>query len=235
MEAHVQRRTSNADRQRGKFSWPLAFTFIALIAAAVLAFVFLRLETWPARTAHQANAELARVANSLRDAFVEIGHLQPRITVNNRTFIEKTTPVAELAVLTRQVEVEHEMLHTWAGSTKRVKLQGTFLAKAGFDLRQDVDVTATNTDITIHVPHATILGVEQQRVEVLAMENGFWNRISAADMEAEMAMLPELARQRAAESGLTAEAETSLQQQLAARVHAEKPVRVLFAPEQPKG
>lgn len=216
-------------------AWPIAFAVVAIVIAAVAVFIFLRLETWPARTAHQAGDEVERVARGLRDAFVEIGHLRPRITVNNRVYVERTTPTAELAVLTRQIEVEHEMLHTWAGSTKRVKLHGTFAAKAGFDLRQNVSVTATDGEITVTIPHATILGVEQQRVDVLAMENGFWNRVSAEDMEAEIAMLPELARQRAAETGLVAEAERSLKDQLETRIQPAKSLRLVFATEPPKG
>lgn len=185
------------------------------------------------RTAHQANAELEHVARGLRDAFVDIGHLQPRITINDRVYVEQTTATAELSVLERQIEVEHEMLASWLGSTKRVKLHGTFKAKAGFDLRRDVSVTSSANEIVVHLPHATILGVEQQRVEVLAFENGYWNRISAADVEAEIATLPELARQKAIESGLEAEAERSIQQQLGARVQATRPLRLVFADDAP--
>lgn len=224
----------NAERRTRKFSWPIAFSVIALIAAAVIALIFLRLESWPMRTAHQATDEVERVARGLRNAFVDIGHLQPRITVNDRVYLEQTTPTAELAIISRTVEVEHEMLHTWIGSTKRVKLHGTFNVKAGFDLSGNVSVTAADDAITIRLPHATILGTEQKQVDVLAFENGYWNRISGADLQAELAMLPELARQRAAEAGLVADAEHSLQQQLDARIHAGRPVRVIFADAQPK-
>ena len=215
-------------KPRRRFSWPLAFTLIALIVAAVLTFVFLRMETWPARTARQSTDELERVGRDVRDAFVEMARLQPRVTVNNRVYLEKTTATAQLAILSRQVEVEHEFLHTWAGSTKRVKLHGTFIAKAGFDLQQDVAVDLRPDEITISLPHASILGVEQKQVEVLAFENGFWNRISAADLESQLATLPELARQKAAESGILAEAETALQKQLDERVHAGRPLRLNF-------
>jgi hypothetical protein len=211
-----------------KFSWPLAFTLIALIVVAALTFVFFRLETWPARTARQSTHELERLGRDVRDALVEMAQLQPRITVNNRVYLEKTTATAQLAILSRQIEVEHEFLHTWAGSTKRVKLHGTFTAKAGFDLQQDVAVDLREDEVAISLPHASILGVEQKQVEVLAFENGFWNRISAGDLESQLATLPELARQKAAESGLMAEAETALQKQLDERVQAGRPLRLYF-------
>jgi hypothetical protein len=218
----------NSGAARRRFSWPLAFILLALIAAALVAFIFLRVETWPARTARQSTAELERVGRDVRDAFVEMAQLQPRITVNNRVYLERTTATAQLAILSRQIEVEHELLHTWAGSTKRVKLHAAFVAKAGFDLQHDVAVDLRPDEIVISLPHATILGVEQKQVDVLVFENGFWNRISAADLETQLASLPELARQKAAESGILGEAETALQKQLDERVHAGQPLRLNF-------
>jgi hypothetical protein len=213
---------------RRRFSWPLALTLIVLIGAALLTIIFLRVESWPARTAKQSTAELERVGRDVRDAFVEVAHLQPRITINNRVYLEKTTATAQLAILSRQIEVEHELLHTWAGSTKRVKLHGTFTAKAGFDLQQDVAVNLRPDEITVRMPHASILGIEQKQTEVLAFENGFWNRISAADLENELAVLPDLARQKAAESGILVEAEIALQKQLNEHVHAARHFNLVF-------
>jgi hypothetical protein len=213
---------------RRKFSWPLALTLIVLIGAATLRLIFLRLESWPARTAKQSTAELERVGRDVRDAFVEVAHLQPRITINNRVYLEKTTATAQLAILSRQIEVEHELLHTWAGSTKRVKLHGTFTAKAGFDLQHDVVVDLRPDEITVRLPHASILGVEQTQTEVLAFENGFWNRISAADLENELAALPDLAHRKATESGILGEAETTLQKQLNERIHADRRFNLVF-------
>jgi Protein of unknown function (DUF4230) len=213
---------------RRKFSWPLALTLIALICAAALILIFLRLESWPARAAKQTTAELERVGRDVRDAFVEIAQLQPRITINNRIYLEKTTATAQLAILSRQIEVEHELLHTWAGSTKRVKLHGTFTAKAGFDLQQNIAVDLRPEEITVRLPHASILGVEQTQTEVLEFENGFWNRISAADLENELAVLPDLALRKAAESGMLVEAETSLQKRLEERIHPDRHFNLVF-------
>ncbi len=211
-----------------RFSWPIAFALIALMAGSVVMLVFLRLETWPARTARQGTAELERLGKDVRSAFIDIAHLQPRITINNRVYMEQTTPVSELVVLSRQIEVEHEFLHTWMGSSKRVKLHGTFTVKAGFDLQQKLAVDVQPDQIVIQLPHAQILDVAQDQVDVLAFENGFWNRISGADVQNELSTLPQLARQKAAETGLPAEAERALQQQLDERIHAPQPLRLIF-------
>ncbi len=219
-----------------RFSWALAFTLIFLIGSALIALVFWRLESWPMRTAQQTSAEMERLGRKARDAFFSLTQMQPRVTINNRVYLEQTVGVAELALVSRRIEVERDFEHTWAGSTKRVKLHGTFNAKAGFDLRKDVSIDVAEKEIVIRVPHATLLGVEQQQVDVLEFQNGYWNRLSAGDMQSEFNALLLLAREKAAGSSLTAEAEEALRQQLRARLGDARPLRLIFgAPnEQPK-
>ena len=173
---------------------------------------------------------MERVGRDLRDAIVQITQLQPRVTVNNRVYFEQTSPIAELALISQKLEVEHEFLHTWAGSTKRLRLHGTYTAKAGFDLRQEFSVTVTPEATIVRLPHAQILGVEQNVVELLAYENGFWNPISGADVQAELATLGKLARDRAAAQNLSAEAEESFRTQLKGRIGDTPPVQVIFYP-----
>ena len=218
-----------------KFSWPLAFFFIVLVVAALIALIFLRLESWPARTASQGTAELEKLGRDLRAAFVDITHLQPRITIKNRVYFEQTTETAELATVTRRTEVEHEFLHTWAGSTKRIKLHGVFVVKAGFDLHKDFLVDVRDDQIQVQLPAAQILGVEQVRTEVLAYENGFWNPIAAADVETELNTLQQLARQKSADAGLTADAERTIKSQLEQKIQAKQPVNVQFISPIPVG
>jgi Protein of unknown function (DUF4230) len=214
-----------------RVAWPLALALIALILAIVVLIIFLRLESWPARTAQQSTAELERLGKSLRAAFIDIAHLQPRITINDRVYMEQTMLVSQLVALSRRIEVEHELLHTWVGSSKRVKLHGTFIAKAGFDLRKGLAVDIRPHEIIVQLPHAQILGVEQQQIDVLAFENGLWNRISGQDVQSELSSLPDLAWKKAAESGLSAEAEETLQQQLEQRIHTAQPLRLIFKDE----
>ena len=223
--------SSDPPRRQRRFSWPLAFAVIFLLAAALGALIFWRIETWPMRTAQQASAELERIGRQARDTFLQIARMQPRVTINSRVYLEQTTGVLELALVSRRTEVEQEFEHSWAGSTKRVKLHGTYNVKAGFDLRENVTVDVRNDAIAVQLPRATILGVEQEKVDVLELENGYWNRISAEDLENEFARLPKLARERAQQANLTAEAETALQKQLQERLGtAGRPVVVTFAP-----
>jgi hypothetical protein len=224
---------SNSE-ESGKFSWPAALTIVVVILAAVAVFVFLRLETWPARTIGQGTEDIERLGRDLRSAFIDVANLQPKITINNRTVVNETSsPAAELATLTKQLKVKREFAHTWAGSSKRIKLSGTFTVKAGFDLRQDVTVDVRPDEITIQLPHAQIVGVEENRVDVLALENGLWNHITGADLENELAQLPEMARKEAIAIGLPAEAEQELQSQLNKRIHARQPIHLAFTSPMP--
>jgi len=231
MEVETNRRAREAPSRR--LSWPLAAALIVLILALLAGFVFYRLERWPNRIFGQSISELERVGREARDTFAKMAHLQPRVTVNNRVYLEQTASVAELSVLSRPVKVDHEMEHTWAGSTKRIRLHGTFLVKAGFDLRKKFGVDIRPNDITIELPHAQILSVEQQEVEVLALENGFWNRISPTDIQNELAVLPDLARAKAA--GLPAEAEESFTRELLQKFHPRQRVRAIFPAPSPSG
>jgi len=210
-----------------RVTWPIALTLVAVSIAMTILIIFLRLESWPARTARQSTAELERLGKNVRAAFVDIAHLEPRITINDHVYMEQTTPVSELVVLSRRIEIENELVHTWLGSSKRVKLHGTFIAKAGFDLRKGLSIDIRPNEIMVQLPHAQILGVEQQQVDVLAFENGLWNHISGQDVQSQLSVLPELARKKAAESKLPAEAEETLQKQLEQRIHTAQPLSLV--------
>jgi hypothetical protein len=210
------------------FNWTLAFTIIGLSTIAAGVFVFNRCASLPGRATKETVDQMERVGRDLRDAIVQIAQLQPRVTINNRVYFEQTSPIAELALVSQKLEVEHEFLHTWAGSTKRLRLHGTYAAKAGFDLRKEFSVTVTPEATIVRLPHAQILGVEQNAVELLAYENGFWNPVSGADVQAELATLGKLARDRAAARNLPAEAEESFRTQLKGRIGNAPPVQVIF-------
>ena len=181
--------------RRSRFSWKLVLVAIVAIIAGLSAWIFYRIETWPERTA-------TRVSK----AFAELGHLQPRITIKDRVFFEQTKSVLELAVVSRETQVEHEMEHEWLGSKKRIRLRGTYQIKAGFDLTQPFSVRVEGSRIETRMPPPRILSVDSKDIEVTVFENGLWNKISPAELENELRTLPNLARQKAGEAGLQKEA-----------------------------
>ncbi len=229
----MQLQTDRPQTSAKRLGFPLALVLIVLILALLGAFLFYRAEAWPGRAARESVAGLERIGRAARDEFVRLAHLQPRVTVNNRLYLEQTTTIAQLALLDRQVEVEHEMLHSWAGSTKRIKLHGTFAVKAGFDLRKKFSVNVSPQEVLLELPHAEILSVEQRKVEVLTLENGLWNRVSPNDIEHELAALPALAREKSRD--LPGAAEQAFTRQFLEKFHPAQPVHVIFPAPSPAG
>jgi Protein of unknown function (DUF4230) len=176
-------------------SWKLLILLVVIVAAAFGAWIFYRLETWPQRTTQEV----------LR-AFREVAQIQPRITVHDRVFFEQTSPVLELAVVTRETTVEREMEHEWFGSKKRIKLRGSYNVRAGFDLTEPFSVRIDGAHISAQLPAPKILAIDPREVEVLVLENGLWNKIGPAELETELRALPAVARHKAFETGLTREA-----------------------------
>jgi hypothetical protein len=213
---------------RRHFSWTFALMIIALTGIAAGVFLFERCTSLPGRAAKMTVDQLERLGRDMRNAIVQIAQVQPRITINERVYFEQTTAVNELALVSQRLEVEHEFLHTWAGSSKRLQLHGTFTAKAGFDLRQEISVNVQPEAIVVRLPHAQILGLEQNAVDVLAFENGFWNPISGADVQSELATLERLARERASERNLPEQAEDEFRRQLTTRIRTSSPIQVVF-------
>ena len=196
----------------------MVLVIVVAIIAGLSAWIFHRLETWPERTA-------ARVSK----AFAELGHLQPRITIRDRVFFEQTKSVLELAVVSRETQVEREMEHEWLGSKKRLRLRGTYQVRAGFDLTQPFSVRVDGTRIETKLPPPRILSVDSTDIEVSIFENGLWNKISPADLEGELRALPLLARQKAGEAGLQKEAFEALTTRIRDKFAPEYPVEVKVA------
>ena len=201
---------------------------IALTGIAAGVFIFERCTSLPGRAAKTTVDQLERLGRDMRNAIVQIAQVQPRVTINERVYFEQTMAVNELALVSQRVEVEHEFLHSWAGSSKRLRLHGTFTAKAGFDLRQEISVNVQPEAIVVRLPHAQILGLEQNALDVLAFENGFWNPISGADVQSELATLARLARERASERRLPEQAEDEFRRQLTTRIRTSSPIQVVF-------
>ena len=201
---------------------------IVLSGIAAGVFVFERCTSLPGRAAKTSVDQLERLGRDVRNTIVQIAQIQPRVTINERVYFQQTSAVSELALVSQRLEVEHEFLHTWAGSSKRLRLHGTFTAKAGFDLHREISVNVQPEGIVVRLPHAQILGLEQNAVDVLAFENGFWNPISGADVQSELTTLDKLAREQTSERNLPEQAEDEFRKQVTSRVRTASPIHVMF-------
>jgi len=190
----------------------LGFAFFCLLMAGLAWWGLRWLEAVPNRVVLAAEAALEKKARALRERFFEVANFQPRVRVNERVIAETTAEIAEVAVLERKIEVEREFTHTWAGSTKRIRLRGNYAVKSGFNLLERFSVDVGKDGTRLMMPPATLLSIENKDLKVEVHENGYWNPISARDMETSVAALQELAREKS--RGLLDETEANFRERL---------------------
>ena len=94
------------------------------------------------------------------DAFTAI--FQSKVNVVTSSTVCDATPIAELAVLRRNVREFIDYSRTDWGSTKRIIAEQTFVAKIGFDLAAKFSAVydPSNKVLTITMPEPKILSLE---------------------------------------------------------------------------
>ena len=188
-----------------------------LILALLAGFVFYQLENLPFRIFGSGTSKLEDWAGKVRGAFVALAGMQPRVTVNEHVVYEQASSVLELAVVEREMLVERETEDTWMGSTKRLRVRGTFRVKAGFDLTQPFSVEIGGglpPTISVRMPPPRILSVEQENIEVLTMDNGLWNHMRPEEYAQAVNDLNTDARLKALREGTVSEAKKRFAEQL---------------------
>jgi hypothetical protein len=190
-------------------AWPLALFGVVVVLAGLAAFVFWRVETWPARTAGD-------ISRAFQDAF----DFDPEITVEENVIVEQSADIAELAVVESTVVVEQGYENRWLLSTKRVRARGTYSVKSGFDLSKgvEVDVDKGAQVVRVSFPGPELLSVEQNDLEITEWDNGLWNRLGESDAEEVVRLMNDSARTRAVAQGVLDSAKTSVTEQLTARI-----------------
>ena len=209
------------NRERRGLGWPAAFLGLATLVALLAAFVFYRTVTLPERIAAAGSAQVERLFESAKHAFGEVMHARPRIVVNERVVLEQESPVLELAVLQREITVERETENTWLDSTKRLRIRGTYRVKAGYDLKQPIEADINGLQpqlVRVQLPRAKVLSVELEKLDMLTLDNGLWNRVQPEEFATEVNSLNLEAQLRARTEGLPAEAEKMLTDQLRQRL-----------------
>jgi hypothetical protein len=175
---------------------------ILLLAALLFAFtsklVVDQINSWPARLISSASNQASADALKIRNAFVDLFQLQPKISVNQTAVFDQTKTALELVVLSRDTNITHDATETWLFSTKTIRIQGAYRVKAGFDLSKHLEVNVAGREVNVKVPKATILSVEQLSLTVVELKDGLWNMIQPQDIDHELNKMPELARAKTA-------------------------------------
>ena len=117
----------------------------------------------------QAPAELAQAT---ADGFRSLFQVTPRVTVNETVIIEQTSSIIEIATVSRPLLVDHEWSDTWLGSTKSLRVRGTFTAKAGFDLKKPFEIVVGSSPlrVTARLPRPELLSLQMDSFEILRDE-----------------------------------------------------------------
>jgi hypothetical protein len=204
------------EMRRRSYLVPLILLLVFVLLAFTGKLIVDQVASWPARLVNSVSDKAAADAHKIRDAFVDLFQLQPKISVNETAVFDQTKTALELVVVDRDTDVTRDSAETWLGSTKTIRIHATYRLKAGFDLSKKLEVTVVGQDVNIKVPKATILSVEPLSLSVDELNNGLWNKIQPQDVERELKKMPELARAKAA--GLPDEAEQTFQRLLSQRL-----------------
>ena len=201
-----------------------SIVLVVLILALLGGFIFYRMEVATGQALHAGGDGLRELAGRTRDAFVAIAQLQPQVSVNEQVIFTQSSPVSELAVISQQTVVERETSTSWMGSTKRLRIRGVYNVKAGFDLQQPFAVHLNSEHpgkLAVQMPPAKILSIEQQKLDVLTLENGIWNHVNPGDLTDEINELNLDARAKVWHAGILGQAEKAFAEQLKAKLGPE--------------
>lgn len=133
------------------------------------------------------------------DAFKAIFRSQVNVVASST--VCDATPIAELAVLRRNIREMVDYSRTDLGSNKRIIAEQTFVAKIGFDLTARFSATydASNHVMMIVLPEPQVLSLESSNPapKYYLVESGVINKISTDDYQQILMQLKEQARHSA--------------------------------------
>ncbi len=170
----------------------------------------------PGEAVRSAGEPAVELARRIADGVARRLQFRPEVRVDRVTVVEGVAPVLELVTLRRDFRHEYEWEHQWLGSTKRLRLRGTFAAKAGFNLQEGFRLEVDSRDLGVQAefPGPRLLGVEMTGYEA-EEEEGLWNRLSPEERTEAVNALLASARAAADRDGkLTTEAQQMFEQQL---------------------
>jgi hypothetical protein len=202
--------------RRRSYLVPLTLLLVFLALAITGKWMVDQMAALPARLVDSASNQATVDAVKIRDAFVDLFQLQPKISVNETAVFGETKAALQLVVVEQDTDITNETAETWFGSTKTIRMHATYRVKAGFDLSKKLEVNVAGQDVNIKVPKATILSVEPLSLAVDELRDGLWNQIQPQDIDRELKKMPELARTKA--SSLPGEAEQTFKRLLSERL-----------------
>jgi hypothetical protein len=166
---------------------------------------------------------LSDVKNGLR--------INPRITIGSTVFIEGNREISEHAFAEKRFTYFYERESDFAYSKKKINLEGTFVAKAGYKMNGtpndptnffEINISEDGKRVTAKLPFPEILSVEMIDFEIVTDEDGYWNKISKEDRESAVNALKSGARKSMTKTDILEKADQAFYDQIqhAIRKHA---------------
>jgi hypothetical protein len=158
------------------------------------------------------------VGRSLSDALEDKLHARPTVYLRKYVVVEEKKPIAELALVSRQTDVEHHIQRVLLGSRAELGLRAAFNVKAGFDLRGAQFAVSLDPGLKkarLELPSPRVLSMEMIHYEVLTDRSGWWNRIDEPEKELAMRDMQADAKLEAIKSGILGDCKQALEKELA--------------------
>lgn len=186
----------------------LILWILLLLTICVAAYILLVII--PKRTAEQAYNGARQIGRDINEVF----QFTPEIKVNNTVVLQQQTPLLELATLSQKFKHEYEWTNTWMKSTKKIMITGTFEAKAGFDLREKIQVDIIETHAVVTLPEPQLLSIESLADYTFRDENGIWNWVNQEDRSKALNAFAQDAREYASHADFISNARNAVEEKL---------------------
>ena len=194
----------------------VSISIVLIVLTLCAAWLMRSCARMPGEAAQAAAEPAVELAKRIVDGVSRRLQFRPEVRINRGTVMQRDTALLELATVRREFRHEYEWEHQWLGSTKRLRLRGTFAAKAGFDLNDEfyLELDPDSLQVELFFPEPRVLGVEMTGYEA-EEEEGYWNKLGAEEREQAVNALLASARQAAVnDPELMSEARQMLQWQV---------------------
>lgn len=149
----------------------IALVIVGIIAAYIVGVMI------PTQLAKRSYRGAKNISKDFREAF----QFTPEVKVKNVIVVRQQSRVLELSVLSQNFQHRYIWTNSWLGSTKKIYIDGSFNAKAGFDLQQKFSITLKDEKAIVSLPEPTVLSVESEGDIEYRDEQGIWNWVNLDD------------------------------------------------------
>jgi hypothetical protein len=186
----------------------IVLVIVMLITLSITAYVLI--VVIPTRLAQRSYEGARQIGHDISKIF----QVTPEVTVKNTVVLEQQTPIMELATLSQTFQHRYEWTNTWLGSTKKIKMTGSFQAKAGFDLREKFSLEINDDVAVVTLPKPQLLSLESMDDVTFEDENGFINWVNMEDRSKAVNAFTSDAKRYAQEAAFVAKAQEEMEKKM---------------------